>query len=174
MSTATLLSWAELSRPSGPSQSSSMLARPNQTRRFRGKQLEAADAHWTSIIPLANVPHWLQGSLQQLTKIRSLPTNWDSYGAEAPNNVAILLARTVLSALGDVGLTPTHVDPSAENGVCISFDNGRRYADIECFNTGEVLAVRSARDGNPVVWEIPPTSIDIKATVAQIQAYLHG
>lgn len=123
---------------------------------------------------LTDAAPWLQDALQSLSRLAALPPNWDSYGADPPNATAIALARIVLSAMSDIELKPSHLDASAESGVCLSFVQGSRYADIECFNSGEVLAVTSAGDGHPTVWEVPVTDVEIASAVAVIQTYLQG
>ena len=77
------------------------------------------------------------------TRMVNLEADWDSYGAEPPNDVALLAAVQVLDDLASINLDPTSIDPSVEGGICLSFQRGERYGDIECFNTGEILAVTS-------------------------------
>ena len=128
--------------------------------------------HRQGTVPLTAASSWLQDALEALARLAQLPHNWDSYGAEPPNETALAHARDVLDAMSEADLKPSHLDPSAENGVCLSFTQGSRYADIECFNSGEILAVTSSGDGKPIVWEVPATAIDIKLAVRRIQAYL--
>lgn len=125
------------------------------------------------IIYLRDITPWLQEALQVVTRLGFLRQNWDTYEAEAPNETARGLAREVLMNMGEVELRPTRVDASAEGGICISFVQGSRYADVECFNSGEVLAVTSSGDGQPTVWEVPATEFDIQSAVAAIQTYLN-
>lgn len=122
---------------------------------------------------MAEMMPWLPEALQVLSKLAALPQNWNSYGAAPPNATAISLARKVLNTISDLKLKPSHLDASAENGVCVSFVQDRRYADIECFNSGEVLAVTSAGDGHPTVWEVPATTPGITSALAAIQNYLY-
>lgn len=128
--------------------------------------------HRQGAVPLTAVSSWLQDALEALARLAQLPHDWDSYGAEPPNEVALAHARVVLDVMSEADLKPSHLDASAENGVCLSFIHGSRYADIECFNSGEILAVTSYGDGKPTVWEVSATPIEIKSAVARIQAYL--
>ena len=91
-----------------------------------------------------------------LDQMRRVHNNWDSYGAPAPNRVAIQAAQRVLDALQHAGLKPDRIVPSAEGGVGIVFFRGDRYADFECFNDGGVLIGMSDRTGNPIVREVRP------------------
>ena len=87
-------------------------------------------------------------------KLRHLETDWDSYGAEPPNEVALQLATDLIS-----GCKPSLVGASAEGGVCVSFFNDDRYGDIECFNTGEVLAATTKRGEDTEVWAVDHKSM---------------
>jgi len=99
-------------------------------------------------------PHWLAECYRRLAELQQLPEDWDSYGAAPPNDFAISLARKVLKRLHIVGLPAPHISPSAEDGVCMSFRKGGLYADIECFNSGEMLAATSDGEGDQHVWEV--------------------
>jgi len=76
----------------------------------------------------------------ELDHLRTLPDDWDGYGAETPSEEAISLARMVLDAIHETesAIEPTRVVASAEGGVVVCFARGDRYADIECFNSGEM------------------------------------
>jgi hypothetical protein len=117
---------------------------------------------------------WFLEGCQQLKKLAYLQENWDSYGAEPPNSVALGWAHQCLNILQTINFAPTKITPSVENGVGISFISGKKYADIECFNTGEVLAVTSDGQGNPIVWEVQPTNQGIKSALGKIRVFLQN
>lgn len=106
-----------------------------------------------------NIAPWLMQRLVQVQQLRSLPAEWESTGAAAPNADAIGLAVKVLLRLSDIDVEPSHIDPSTGEGVCISFDAPGRYADIECFNEGFMLAATSRDDGDSYVWDVSPSEI---------------
>jgi hypothetical protein len=108
----------------------------------------------------------------RLEKMRSLGNNWDSYGAVAPNARAIFYAQEILSSLMHRDLHPDRVNPSVENGVTFSFSRGDRYADIECFNSGEVLAVTTDGVDEPDVWSVSVTKEEVSHTIERIRAFL--
>jgi hypothetical protein len=117
---------------------------------------------------------WLIRYLRKLTEFRRLSQNWNSHDAEPPNGDAINHARRILSILVQMNFPPSHVTPSAENGVGISFVRGNKYADIECFNTGETLAVTSTGQGNPTVWEVENNSEAIRSALRRIRDFIRG
>lgn len=130
---------------------------------------------WTNTVSLANASGWLVGSLHRLHDLAALPDNWNSYGAIAPNPKALAQAQNVLQQLSDLDFEPSRIDPSAENGVCLSFRAGNRYADIECFNSGDVLAVTSDGSGQPQIWEIIAASRDgLRMGIARIRAIIRS
>ncbi len=67
---------------------------------------------------------------------------------------------------------PDKITPSVENGVGISFIQGDKYADIECFNTGEILAVTSDRQSPPQVWEVEDRPQAITAALRKIRDFI--
>jgi hypothetical protein len=97
---------------------------------------------------------WLLAAFKNLARMGALRMDWDSYGAEAPSNSAIEVSRSVLKILAESEFEPASIDPSAEGGVCLSFRRGDRYGDIECFNSGAILAVTSTGGDETNVWEI--------------------
>lgn len=102
---------------------------------------------------------WLDSAKQRLDYLQLLRDNWDGNGAEGPSVVALENARDTIVALADIDLRPRDIDASIEGGICISFRNGSKYADIECFNTGETLAVTSSAGIDTKVWSIDNSSV---------------
>ncbi|MCB7130453.1 MAG: hypothetical protein J3T61_13050, partial [Candidatus Brocadiales bacterium] len=112
---------------------------------------------------------WLVDAYKRLSRFALLEDDWDSYGAEAPSQVSVDKARGVLSVLADVDFEPTSVDASAEGGVCLSFQQGDRYGDVECFNSGEFLAVTSGGGDATDVWEIKGADQDLRTSLSKIR-----
>jgi hypothetical protein len=107
----------------------------------------------------------------QLQKLGDLGSNWDSYEAEAPSESARNTAARILSLLVLLSLAPTRIVASSEGGVGICFVNEDRYADFECFNTGEILAVRYRGTGEPYARDVSPEDEAIKTSIEQIRAH---
>jgi hypothetical protein len=97
---------------------------------------------------------WLGRGLAKLARLRKLGPQWESTGASPPNETALVAATEALVWLSAADAEPRNIDPSTDDGVCISFRNGERYADIECYNSGEILAVTISGEGEPVVFEV--------------------
>ncbi|HEX6864516.1 MAG TPA: hypothetical protein VF414_16930, partial [Thermoanaerobaculia bacterium] len=89
---------------------------------------------------------------------------------------ALQNARHVLRALWEsAGGEQVRLSPSVEGGVGIVFGTaGQRYADIECFNDGEVLAITSEPDAEPVVWPVNLEPDSLRQTIRRITAFLNG
>lgn len=108
-----------------------------------------------------------------MTRLNSLinePVDWDGNGAESPNEVSVSNGRRVLGILNEMAFEPTGVAPSAEGGVGISFVRGNKYADIECFNSGELWAVVSDRVHTPDVWRVEVSTI--RASLEKIREHV--
>ena len=96
--------------------------------------------------------------LEQLSKLESVPENWESGGASPPNCTARVNARRVIELFLLAGCVPDNVDPSEGEGVCISLRRDDRYADIECFNDGKIVSLVS-RDNtvdDSQLWYVEP------------------
>ncbi|MCL1470644.1 hypothetical protein [Argonema antarcticum] len=117
---------------------------------------------------------WFLKSIRKLQKLENLPANWDSYGANPPNSIALFWGRESLTVLFEMNFPPTQITPSVEEGIGICFIRGKKYADIECFNTGEILAVTSDGQGNPNVWEVNPSGEELKNSLERIRVYLQS
>jgi hypothetical protein len=109
---------------------------------------------------------------RKLIDLLRLPNDWNSFGAESPARNAIAVAGRVIDSLIRTNLVPDAVLPSAEGGVAICFVRDNRYADIECLNSGEILAVKSTRNEQPHAWAIDESSIDSDMAARNISAYL--
>ena len=96
--------------------------------------------------------------LEQLSKLESVPEDWESSGASPPNCTARVNARRVIELFLLAGCVPDNVDPSTDEGVCVSLSRGDRYAGIECYNDGVMFAYLSRDDTVDVsqLWEVKP------------------
>lgn len=114
---------------------------------------------------------------QELEALRDYRKNWDSYESQPPNEDAISNSTRVLEISEKVDIEPTTVIPSAEGGVGISFWNKDKYADIECFNTGEMIAVTYDRSNpavTPKTWYIDSEKDkEITDTLQSIKEFVH-
>jgi hypothetical protein len=109
---------------------------------------------------------------KRLRNTTTLADGWDTYQAEAPNAIAHDLAQRVLTTLEGAWLAPARVLPSAEGGIAISFVAGDRRAEIEVYNTGEVVAATYSSRGEPAVWELRDTEDALKTAIASIRVHL--
>jgi hypothetical protein len=104
----------------------------------------------------------------QLKRIMNLGPDWHSEGCAPPNQVAFDSAVKVLALLSGYDLMPSHIDPSTDEGIAIAFTKGDLYADIECYNSGEVLSVTSNGSNKPEVWEVQ----DLQETILKIKNFI--
>jgi hypothetical protein len=107
----------------------------------------------------------------ELQRIASLKTNWDSYGADAPSENAIRVARSILSELEQARILPSAIVASATGGVSIYFFDSDRSAYIENYNDGAQALVMYDQNGTTEVLEIG-TEIDNDALAVRILGYL--
>ena len=112
----------------------------------------------------------LKKNLEKLHRLKSTTNGWESSGAEPPNATAIETALEVIMLSCEVDFQPDHIDPSTDEGVCISIRQENKYADIECFNDGGIFAVVSGDDGDTDVWELQRDAIGI--ALQKIQCFM--
>jgi hypothetical protein len=120
----------------------------------------------------ANSRYWL--AISQIRSLRNLRSNWDSYGAPVPNQVAIENALRILSLMWSLGLPLTSIVPSAEGGVGFCFKSGNKYADIESLNEGEIIGVRYVGMEAPILIEANNTNESLTAALVQIKDHMVG
>ena len=160
-------SWLEETLYSSTSGTSSTTVSTNTTSTFAGVSSSVSSS--TSSFS-ARPPDWLPVAILRLKQLESLGDGWNRYDSESPNADSCRNTQLILQILADRGLQPTRVDPSAEGGICISFFEEDRYADIECFNTGEILAAIRFHS-NVDVWELKSVRAVLNA-MARIRSFI--
>jgi hypothetical protein len=132
--------------------------------------IDAASINWSAEIQLGgNANTRLFEFLDDLKCMKSLPDNWNGYGSERPNSRTRDIAEWILLATPGFRL-PDRVAPSAQGGIGISFHDRDKYADIECFNTGEILGTIVTGNGEPEIW--PINFNEIRIALKKIGDYL--
>lgn len=114
--------------------------------------------------------------LERLDSFRDLQRGWDSYGAEPPSEIALSNARRLLRVAWEFEEgAKIRLSPSVEGGVGVIFGGGvKKYADIECFNDGEILAITSEGTPEPSVWTVDASPEGFRATIEKISSFLNG
>jgi len=138
--------------------------------RIVARETRGLDA--VEVINLQDAARWLAPSLQELSRMRRLSTNWESSGSAPPNRKATEYAAEVLGLLSNIDFEPTNVDPSTDEGVCVSFRQANRYGDIECFNSGQILAAVAIDGEQPLIWDVEPSQIE--GAIAKINTFILG
>ncbi len=127
------------------------------------------DPSITRVTSIESRPAWLQNALRAVSQLQSVADDWDTYGAKSPSKLATQLARRILVTLAKLDCEPTSITPSAEGGICIALSHGERYADVECFNTGEVLTAIAGGHDEPEVWEVDPSNDGLLLALEDLQ-----
>jgi hypothetical protein len=109
---------------------------------------------------------------RKLQKLGRLSKNWDSYGSDSPSAVAISSALEIGATFIKLGLTPDVIVPSSEGGVALCFMRNKKYADVEFFNSGSIIAVRHSSQDDPKAWSIGRDNAAIESAVKVISQYL--
>lgn len=109
---------------------------------------------------------------QSLEWLRQLPPDWNDDGAAPPNATALRAAAKVLECLSTAQLPKPGISASVEEGVCISFWRRDRYAHIECFNTGEIVAAIMNEQRQHSTWPVRREAGEVVSAVLQIEKHL--
>jgi hypothetical protein len=107
--------------------------------------------------------------MDKIEGMTRLPDDWNGYGSEKPSSFAVGAATIILNKALDIRI-PDRVAPSAQGGVGLFFYSGNRYADIECFNNGEILGTTAIGREKPYIWPIKPN--EFSATLQNIKTFL--
>jgi hypothetical protein len=122
--------------------------------------------------PVARVSPVASPAAVALRPLQVVSKNWDSYGAEAPNDTALSAAEAVLEAAHDILLHPSRLLPTAEGGVGIVFIAGAKEGHIECLNDGEITVSTVDRASGAIhAWSIEVALA--KDTLTIVRAYLN-
>lgn len=94
-------------------------------------------------------------AVAKLTELLALPKNWDSYGADPPNEASAINAFLIFGYMVAHKLEADGVLADTEGGIGIvwvsEFNKGHR-AHIQCTNEGTVTAVSWDDDGDFKFW----------------------
>jgi len=74
---------------------------------------------------------WLDKSILRLNELRTLPANWDSYGAVPPNPIICDLVQGVLFDLCDLDLPEPFLAPVASGSIYLKLKIAPRELEIE-------------------------------------------
>lgn len=106
--------------------------------------------------------------------LANLPHGWDGYAAEPPTGAVIHQAKTALEVLRLAGNEPNRVTASAMGGITIAFWQMNLYADLEMFNSGEILALTSCNDAPPSVWEVSSDILSVTLALTKLTGFVLG
>jgi hypothetical protein len=109
----------------------------------------------------------------RLLEVHRNPDTWP-HGADGPAQIASRWASHFLHVFRSYGLEPTRVSASVEGGVAISFVKNGKYADVECLNSGEILAVTYEKNGAPDVWQVSLDSDNMALSASRIRKFILG
>lgn len=113
---------------------------------------------------------WLLVAKQTIDTLSTLDAGRNSYAADPPNASALYWARKILDILSNSGVAPAKIVPSAEGGVGICFIAKNKYADVECLNSGEIVAIKKDfSKGTREVWELDQDNV--RAELMAISAF---
>jgi hypothetical protein len=131
---------------------------------------QGAETDETTTVEVASP--WYTEAVQRIAQLSRLGDKWVDDESDPPNAIAAAGARRVLALLESMGVKPGHIGASTDEGICISFQRDVRYADVECYNSGAILAVTSTRGSRPEVWEVKPSDIELERTIERIAGFV--
>lgn len=106
-----------------------------------------------------------QEALEALDELAYFQLDWDSYGAEPPNDWAIDEAIGMVTLF--VNRMPDRIKPSVIGGVGITFYNDDKKVYVEIYNDEKVYALFSDGVTDPEVLEVT----DYNELMKQIDVY---
>jgi hypothetical protein len=103
------------------------------------------------------IQSWYSKKMLQLKYIETLSNDWKDDEILPPNRKAFYWASEALEVLRKMDFPCDRIAASVDEGICIAFlskKNKDKYADIEFFNNGEILAATTDRISKPRIWEV--------------------
>jgi len=95
---------------------------------------------------------------------------WKRY-SDPPSDFSLSIAKQILERLSEVAFFPSGITPSAEGGIGIYFEQGRKYADIEVLNSGKLLGVTSDRAGMIAPFEVAPSFEGYDKAITRVREF---
>jgi hypothetical protein len=146
---------------------------------YRKMTAEETFPAYESLIPVVQIladvlespASWARAKLRDMT---GRDVNWKALKSASPNITAEGLALRVLKAAHSLRpLEPSYVTASAEGGVGIVYKSDRRYAAIECLNSGQMWILWFDVSGEPQSRRVKKNDKGINQALEQIAA-LHA
>lgn len=118
--------------------------------------------------------YWYLDRIKEFQQLKNLLKNWNR-DFDCPNSTAIYWADYILDILRVLDFEFRKVDCSVNGGITLCFLKDKKYADIECFNDGSILAVTNEGDyySIPDVWTVYQDDDSIKQSIGKIQDFLN-
>jgi hypothetical protein len=108
---------------------------------------------------------------RQIEESRKVQANWDSYNAPAPTPQSIDATLPFIRVCYLEQLIPDDYGAMAEGGITVSFMKNGRYAAVEFYNSGEMVALLS-RPVDSDVWEFSSNILEFQKVIRQIRHFL--
>lgn len=132
---------------------------------------EEQEVKRTGVPRLANRSMLTRSQIRKsLNRLEELEDGWDSYGAAAPSETAIVGARKLVKLMIQEHCFPSRIAPSAIGGVGVSARNGVSRVYIEMDNDGVTHAMFSDYRPEPEVCRVDLE--DGAAFIARVQEHL--
>jgi hypothetical protein len=109
---------------------------------------------------------WAEQKLLEITALDAVD--------EKPNQWAYQNARFALELAELFDIMPSAVTASADGGIALCFKVDGMYADIECFNSGEIWALTSDRINPATTWETKATPGSLGEALLRIKSALNA
>ncbi len=109
---------------------------------------------------------WADQKLLDITALQAVD--------EKPNQRAYQNARLALELAELFDMVPSTVTASADGGIALCFKVDGMYADIECFNSGEIWALTSDRINRATTWETKATPVGLGEALLRIKSALNA
>src|ERR1035438_3422162 len=160
--------------PTDSATEGSLSSRMRFRHRVRAWLARSSSSHpiypWASIAAVRGEHFERSFADVKLAEMTGLNVDWEAEGSEPPNTDTYANARTVLTVIDILEIPVEYVTASASGGIVVCLKRGEVYADIECFNSGEIWAVVSDHVSAPQSWQIGVTRAEIQGALHKISS----
>jgi len=118
--------------------------------------------------------NWLNWALQEVSALGNLPEDFKGPKTNPPDAKTCKIAKNVIYELYKFRMKPDRIFASADESIVISFLGEGKYADIECFYDGAIVAIIDNYEVKEYkIWETDSLPIKLKLTFETIRDFMN-
>jgi hypothetical protein len=96
---------------------------------------------------------------EKILSFAQLSKGWDSYSADAPSDIAVSAALTLLDELEKANLVPEWVAPTGDSSILMQYKSGEVWFNWEFDSDGDVAVMRKLSSDKEIYHDLSADEI---------------